>query len=147
MSGDHHEMISKFALSVNRPGGGCTGCVGVNIAWTPRWFTVRAGFWSYAPPLLLQGAKMFKLCWGQGLHPAFLGVPIVGKDQGGYMAPVRDTQQGDKIRSGCINPAFLGPRKMPQKKTEHFEYNHMGHQNFTVPASFSVLACTMVGTV
>ena len=25
-------MISKVALGVNRPAGGCTGCVGVNIA-------------------------------------------------------------------------------------------------------------------
>ena len=35
MSEDHYEVISEVALGVNRPGGGCTGCMGVNIAWTP----------------------------------------------------------------------------------------------------------------
>ena len=50
MSGDHYEMNSKVPLGVNRPAGGCTGCVGVNIAWTPRWFKERGGCWSYAPP-------------------------------------------------------------------------------------------------
>ena len=78
MSGDDYEMISKVAMGVNRPGEGCTGCVGVNIAREPRWFRERAGLWSYAlpPPIphppALQGAKMFKGCWGQGLH---LGIP------------------------------------------------------------------------
>ena len=37
MSEDHYEMIGKVAFGVNRPRGGCTGCVGVNIAWTVRW--------------------------------------------------------------------------------------------------------------
>ena len=74
MSGDHYEMISKVALGVNRPGGGCTGCVGVNIAERPQWFRKRGGFWSHAPPPPLQGAKMFKGCQGQGLHR---GAPMV----------------------------------------------------------------------
>ena len=54
-------------LGVNRPGGGCTGCMGVNIAWTPQWFRERGGFWSYAPhpptpapPPPLQGAKCLR---------------------------------------------------------------------------------------
>ena len=72
MCGDHYKMISKVGLGVNRPGGGCRRCVGVNIAWTPRWFRERGVFRSYAPPSPLQRAKMFQGCWGQGLH---LGAP------------------------------------------------------------------------
>ena len=32
ISGDHYEMTGKVAFGMSRPGGGCTGCVGVNIA-------------------------------------------------------------------------------------------------------------------
>ena len=49
MSGDHYEMISKVAFGVSKPGGGCTGCMGVNIACTPRWFKERGVFWSQPP--------------------------------------------------------------------------------------------------
>ena len=60
---------TKVAFAVSEPGGGCTGCVGVNIAWTPRWFKESANFWSRPPPPPpFQGAKMFKGCRGQGLH-------------------------------------------------------------------------------
>ena len=78
MSGDHYEMINKVALGAHRPGGGCAGCVGVNIAGTPRWLRETGDFWSYAPPQAptapppipppRQRAKMFKGCRGQGLH-------------------------------------------------------------------------------
>ena len=57
---------------MSRLGGGCTGCVGVNIAWIPWWFKERGDFWSQPPPRPLQGAKMFKGDRGQGLH---LGAP------------------------------------------------------------------------
>ena len=70
MSGDHYEMISKVAFGVSRLGGGCTGCVGVNIAYIPRWFKERGDFGPSPPPL--QGAQMFKGCRGQGLR---LGTP------------------------------------------------------------------------
>ena len=49
MSGDHYEMIGKVAFGVSRPAGGYTGCVGVNIAWTQRWFKERGDFWSQPP--------------------------------------------------------------------------------------------------
>ena len=59
-------------LTGDRPGGGCTGCVGVNIAWTPRWFRERGWFLVLCPHPSLQGAKMFQGCRVQGLH---LGAP------------------------------------------------------------------------
>ena len=68
MSGDHYEMISKVALAMNRRGGGCTGCMGVNIAWTPRCFREKGWFLVLCPPPPFQGAKMFKGGRGQGLH-------------------------------------------------------------------------------
>ena len=37
------------------------GCMGVNIAWTPRWLRERGGFWSHAPPPpLFKGPKCLR---------------------------------------------------------------------------------------
>ena len=86
MSGEQYKMISKVALGVNRPGTGCTGCVGVNIAYRVRgceyclhttavqrkgWFLVLCPppTPTPSPP---QGADLFKGYRGQGLH---LGAP------------------------------------------------------------------------
>ena len=44
-------------------------------------------------------------------------------------------QQGDGIRSGCTNPTFLGALRKCQKKTEHFQYKHMGGP--VLPRSFT----------
>ena len=49
ISGDHCEMISKVAFGVSRPGGGYTGCVGVNVVCIPQWFKERGVFWSPPP--------------------------------------------------------------------------------------------------
>ena len=48
---DHTCACGKVMKGVGRPGGGCTGCVGVNIACTPRWCKERGDFWSQPPSL------------------------------------------------------------------------------------------------
>ena len=50
MSGDHYEMIGKVAFGVSRPGGGCTGSVGVNIAWWHRGGSKKGEIFGPSPP-------------------------------------------------------------------------------------------------
>ena len=71
MSGDHYEMIGKVAFGLSRPGGGCTGCMGVNNAWTPRWFKKGVIF---APPPPFKGPKCLR---GAGVKDFTWAPPMV----------------------------------------------------------------------
>ena len=72
-------MIGKVAFGVSRLGGGCTGFVGVNIAWTPRWFKEMGDCWSQRPhpphpppfkgPKCLRGVGVKDCTWATPMHP------------------------------------------------------------------------------
>ena len=53
-------MNSKVSFGASGPGGGCTGCVGPNIPWTPQRLEEGDGFWPPTPPpppALFEGPK------------------------------------------------------------------------------------------
>ena len=75
-------MKNKVSLGVSGSGGGCTGCIGPNIPWTPQQLEEGGGFWSPLPPdppPPLRPFELFKGCRGQGLH---LGAPHGGNFSG-----------------------------------------------------------------
>ena len=70
-------MNNKVSLGVSGPGGGCTGCVGPNIPWTPRRLEEGVVFGPCPPLPLFERPKCLR---GVGVKDCTWAPPTGQKD-------------------------------------------------------------------